>query len=147
MTKNQLLSIPLQIELKTLTPNTWSPFMRHVKSFHILSPGRRHNQSQNSHPVVHHLRDQDSTPSMWSQDQCPSTVPGIFKHYSPTALTALETCRVSMTSRQTQPSHQSSTEGRKFPSSTRRKIEKELAEMVWQGIIIKQTDPHHGSPA
>ena len=31
----------------------------------------------------------DSTPSMWSQDQCPSTVPGIFKHCSPTALTAL----------------------------------------------------------
>ena len=40
----------------------------------------------------------------------------------PTALTALETCRASMTSRQTQLSHQSSTEGGKFPSSTRRRL-------------------------
>ena len=81
--KNQLLSRPWQIELKTLTPNTWSPLMRWVKSFQILSPGRRHNQSQNSRPVVHLLQDQDSTPSMWSQDQCPLTVPGIFRHCSP----------------------------------------------------------------
>ena len=120
MTKNQLLSRPLQIELKTLTLITWSPLVRWVKSFQILRPGRRHNQWQNSHPVVHHCQGWDSTPSMWSQDQCPSTVPGIFKHCSPTALTALETWRVSMTSRQTQLSLQSSMEGRKFPSSTRR---------------------------
>ena len=44
--------------------------------------------------VVHHPQDQDSTPSMWSPDQYPLTVPGIFKHCSPTALTALETWRV-----------------------------------------------------
>ena len=119
--KNQLLSRPLQIELKTLTPNTWSPLMRQVKSFQILSPGRRHNQSQNCHPAVHLLQDQDSTPSMWSQDQCPLTVPGIFKCCSPTALTASETCRASMTSRQTQLSHQSSTEDGKFQLSTRRR--------------------------
>ena len=88
MTKNQLLSRPLQIELKTLTLITWSPLMRQVKSFQIPRPQRRHNQWQNSHPTVHLLQDQDSTPSMWSQDQCPSTVPGIFKHCSPTVLTA-----------------------------------------------------------
>ena len=101
MTKNQLLSRPLQIELKTLTLITWSPLMRQAKSFQILRWGRRHNQWQNSHPVVHHQQDQGSTPSMRSQDPCPLTVPGIFKHCSPTALTALETWRVSMTSRQT----------------------------------------------
>ena len=121
MTKNQLLSRPLQIELKNLTLDTWSLFMRQVKTFQILSPERRHNQSQNSCPVVHHLQDQDSTPSTWSQHQCPSTVPEIFKHCSPTASTALETCRVSTTSRQTQLSHQSSTEGGKFPLSTKRR--------------------------
>ena len=55
MTKNQLLSRPLQIELKNLTLITWSPLMRQVKSFQILRPGRRHNQWQNSHPAVHYL--------------------------------------------------------------------------------------------
>ena len=108
-------------EPKTLTPITWSPLMRWVKSFQILRPETRHNQWQNSHPAVHHLQDQDSTPSMWSQDQCLSTAPGIYKCCSPTASTALETCRASTTSRQTQLSLQSNTEGRKFPSSTRRR--------------------------
>ena len=122
MTKNQLLSRPLQIELKTLTLITWSPLMRWVKSFQILSPERRHNQWQNSRPVVHHLQDQDSAPSMWSQDQCPLTVPGIFKCCSPTALTASETCRASTTSRETQLSLQSNMEDRKFPLSTRRRL-------------------------
>ena len=54
----------------------------------------------------------------------PLTVPGIFKHCSPTALTALETWRASTTSRQTQQSLQSSMEGRKFPSSTRRRLKR-----------------------
>ena len=53
--------------VKNLNPDTWSPLMRQVKSFQILSPGRRHNQSQNSRPAVHLLQDQDSTPSTWSR--------------------------------------------------------------------------------
>ena len=82
---------PLKIELKTFILNTWSLLMRRVKPFQILRQERRCNQSQNSHQVVHHLQDQDSTPSTWSPDQYPPTVPGIFKCCSPTVLTALET--------------------------------------------------------
>ena len=65
-------------------------------------------------------QDQDSTPSTWSPDQYSLRVPGIFKHSSSTVLTASETWRASTTSRQTQLSLQSNTEGRKFPLSTRR---------------------------
>ena len=140
--KNQLLSRPLQIELKTLTPDTWSPLMRRVKSFQILSPGRRHNQSQNSHPVVHHLRDQDSTQSMWSQDQCPSTVPGIFGQV---LFSNSFDCIGDMQGEydiKTDPTIPPVQHGRwKVPIKYKEEIEKELAEMVQQGIIIKQTEP------
>ena len=81
---------------------------------------------------------------MWSQDLHPLIVPGIFKHCSPTALTALETCQDNMASRQTLQSLQSlqsSTEDGKFPIGYKEEIEKELGEMVCQGIIPKQTEP------
>ena len=77
---------------------------------------------------------------MWSQDQCPSTVPGILKHCSPTALTALETCRASTISRQTQLVPPVQHGRQKVPIKYKEEIEKELAEMVWQGIITKQTE-------
>ena len=76
-----------------------------------------------------------------AQDQWPSTVPGIFRHCSPTALTASETWRVSTTSRPTLLCHQSSMEDEKVPIKYKEEIKKELAEMVWQRIITKQTEP------
>ena len=57
----------------------------------------------------------NSTPSTWSLDLHPSSVPGIFKHCSPTALT----CQESITSKQTLQSFQYNTEDGKFPLSTR----------------------------
>ena len=69
------------------------------------------------------------------------TVPGIFRHCSPTALTALETCRVSTTSKTdlTVPPVQHGR--RKVAIKYKEEIKKELAEMVWQRIITKQTEP------
>ena len=62
-----------------------------------------------------------STPSTWSPDQWPSTVPGTSRLCTPTASTASVTCKVSMTSRSTLQSHQSSTADGRCPSSTRRR--------------------------
>ena len=138
MTKNQLLSRPLQIELKTLTPDTWSPLMRRVKSFQILSPERRHNQSQNSHPAVHHLWDQDSTPSTWSPDQCPWQYQG-SSSIVPQQLW-LHWRHAGWVRHQDRPNHPTSP-AQKVPIKYKEEIKKELAEMVWQGIIIKQTEP------
>ena len=122
MGENDQISTPFKTianRVKNLNPWYMVPI---DEASHIISDPKSRKKAQLvTETAVHHLQDQDSTPSTWSQDQCPSTVPGIFKHCSPTALTASETCRVSMTSRQTQQSHQSSTEGGKFPSSTRRR--------------------------
>ena len=114
--------------------------MRRVKPFQILRQERRHNHWKTSSWVGHHPQDQDSTPSTWNQDQYPLTVPGIFKQCSPTV-----DCIGDLKGKydiKTDPTVPPVQHWRwKVPIKYKEEIEKELAEMVWQGIITKQTEP------
>ena len=135
--KNQLLSRPLQIELKTLTPNTWSALMRRVKSFQILSPGRRHNQSQNSCPPppgsrFNPIYVEPGSVSIDSTRDLQTLFPNSFD------------CIGDMQGKyhiKTDPTIPPVQHRRWKVPIEYKEIEKELAEMVWQGIIIKQTEP------
>ena len=127
--------------LKPLIHGAWP--MRQLKAFQTPSQWRRHRKSQNSHPsgpppsrimIQPHLH--GARISNHQQYQGPPRL------CTPTASTALETCRVSTTSRltlqvPTSPAWQM--EG--FPLRYKEEIEKELAEMVQQRIITKQTEP------
>ena len=68
-------------------------------------------------------------------------MPGIFKHYSPTALTALVICPENTTSKQILTVLPVQHGKRKVPIEYKDEIEKDLGEMVQQGIIAKQTEP------
>ena len=141
MTKNQLLLRPFQIELKTLTLITWSPLMRWVKSFQILRAERRHNQWQNSHP--------SGPPPPGSRFNPIYMEPGWVSINSTRDLQVLFpnsfNCIGDMKGKydiKTDPTVPAVQHGRrKVPIKYKEEIEKELAEMVWQGIITKQTEP------
>ena len=78
---------------------------------------------------------------MWSLDLHPLTVPGIFKHCSPTASTALRDMSGEYNIK-TDPTVPPVQHGRqKVPIEYKEEIEKELGEMVHREIITKQTEP------
>ena len=139
-TKNQLLSRPLKIELKTLTLDTWSLLMRQVKSFQIL---------RQEGTTSHRTAMASGPPPPGSRFNPIYVEPGSVSINSTRDLQVLFPnsfdCIRDMKGKydiKTDPTVPPVQHGRqKVPIEYKEEIEKELAEMVWQGIITKQTEP------
>ena len=139
MTKHQLLSRSLQIELKTLTPSTWSPLMSQV----ISDPKSR----KKAQPVTEQLS--SGPPPPVSRFNSIYMEPGSVSINSTRDLQALFPnsfdCIGDMQGKyniKTDPTIPPVQHRRqKVPIKYKEEIKKELAEMVWQKIIIKQTEP------
>ena len=139
--KNQLLSRPLQIELKTLTPNTWSPI---DEVSQIISDPKSRKKAQ---PATE--QPSSSPPPPGSRFNPIYVEPGSVSIDSTRDLQALFPnsfdCIGDMHGEydiKTDPTIQPVQHGRqKVPIEYKEEIEKELAKMVRQGIITKQTEP------
>ena len=141
MTKNQLLSRPLQIELKTLTPDTWSPLMRLSQ---VISDPKSRKKAQ---PVTEQLS--SSPPPPGSRFNPIYVDPGSVSINSTRDLQALFPnsfdCIGDMQGEydiKTDPMVPPVQHGRwKVSIEYKEETEKEIAEMVQQGITTKQTEP------
>ena len=115
--------------------------MRWVKSFQILRQERRYNQSQNSHQVVHHLQDQDWTPIYMEPGSVSIDSTSDLQVLFPKSLDCIWDMKGKYNIK-TDPTVPPVQHGRwKVPINYKEEIEKELAEMVQQRIITKQTEP------
>ena len=115
--------------------------MRQVKSFQILRQERRCNQSQNSHQVVHHLQGSRFNPIYMEPRSVSIDSTRDLQVLFPNSFD----CTGDMKGKyiiKTDPTVPPVQHRRwKVPIEYKEEIEKELAEMVWQGIITKETEP------
>ena len=88
-----------------------------------------------------HNKHPGSTQSMWNQVVHWLIVPRTCKPCIPSVLIELVTCQVNMTLKLICKYHLYNMGDARYLLSTKLEIEKELNEMVWQGIIAKQMEP------